>query len=50
LFFRLSRTRVQLILEDLGRLSETSHPFFQSFRVDKIGRVGASVEAKVLLP
>jgi hypothetical protein len=52
LFFRLSRTRVQLILEDLvGRLSETSHPFFQSFRVDKFGRVGASVEAtKVLLP
>ena len=35
LFFRLSRTRVQMILEDLGRLSETSHPFFQSFRVDK---------------
>jgi hypothetical protein len=51
LFFRLSRTRVQLILEaDLGRLSATSHPFFQSFRVDKFGRVGASVEAKVLLP
>ena len=39
-----------MILEDLGRLSETSHPFFQSFRVDKFGRVGASVEAKVLLP
>ena len=36
LFFRLSRTRVQMILEDLGRLSETSHPFFQSFRVDKL--------------
>jgi hypothetical protein len=51
LFFRLSRKRVQLILEDLGRLSETSHPFYQSFRVDKFGRVGASVEAKkVLLP
>jgi hypothetical protein len=42
-FVRLSRTRVQMILEDLGRLSETSHPFFQSFRVDKFGRVGASV-------
>jgi hypothetical protein len=50
LYFRLSRTRVQLILEDLGRLSETSHPFFRSFRVDKFGRMGASVEAKVLLP
>jgi hypothetical protein len=38
LFFRLSQTRVQLmILEDLGRLSETSHPFFQCFRVDKFG-------------
>ncbi len=32
-------------------LSETCHPFFQSFRVDTFGRVGASVEeAKVLLP
>jgi hypothetical protein len=40
---------VQLILEDLGRLSETSHPFFQSFRVDKFGRISASVEAKVVL-
>jgi hypothetical protein len=50
LYFRLSQTRVQLILEDLGRLSETSHPFFQSFRVDMFGRMGASVEAKVLLP
>jgi hypothetical protein len=50
-YFRLSRTMVQLILEDLGRLSETSHPFFQSFRVDKFGRMGASsVEAKILLP
>jgi hypothetical protein len=50
LYFRLSRTRVQMILEDLGRLSETSHPFVQSFRVDTFGRMGASVEAKVLLP
>jgi hypothetical protein len=50
LYFRLSRTRVQMILEDLGRLSDTSHPFFQSFRVDMFGRMGASVEAKVLLP
>ncbi len=40
-----------ILLEYLGRLSETSHPFFQSFsRVDKFGRMGASVEAKVLLP
>jgi hypothetical protein len=49
-YLRLSRTRVQMILEDLGRLSQTSHPFFQSFRVDKFGRMGASVKAKVLLP
>ncbi len=40
---------MQLILEDLERLSETSD---QSFRVDKFGRVvGASVEVvKVLIP
>jgi hypothetical protein len=45
--FRLSRSRVELILQDLGASGE---PFFQTFRRDKFGRVGPSLEAKVLLP
>ncbi len=50
--FRLSRTRVQMILEDLGRWSETN-PFYKTFQMqmDMFGRIGASIEAKnVLLP
>jgi hypothetical protein len=49
MFFRLSRTRVQMILEDLGRWSDTN-PFYKTFRMDMFGRIGASLEAKVLLP
>jgi hypothetical protein len=45
--FRLSRSRVERIIQDLG---QSGDPFFQSFRRDKFGRVGASLEAKVLLP
>jgi hypothetical protein len=47
MFFRLSRPRVQVIIEALGN---SDNPHFQSFRKDKFGRVGASMEAKVLLP
>jgi hypothetical protein len=46
-FFRLSRPRVQMIIEALGN-SGDKH--FTTFRRDKFGRVGASLEAKVLLP
>jgi hypothetical protein len=48
-YFRLSRARVQILLDDFGRFSETN-PFYNTFRVDKFGRVGASLEAKILLP
>jgi hypothetical protein len=48
-YFRLSRTRVQMILEDFGRYGDIN-PFYKTFRVDMFGRVGASLEAKVLLP
>jgi hypothetical protein len=47
--FGLSRARVQILLDDFGRFSETN-PFYNTFRVDKFGRVGASLEAKILLP
>jgi hypothetical protein len=46
--FRLSRSRVELIIQDLG---QSGDPFFQTFRRDKFGRVlGPSLEPKVLLP
>ena len=47
MYFRLSRPRVQVILEKLGNSDD---PFYKSFRRDKYGRVGPSLEAKVLLP
>jgi hypothetical protein len=46
-FFRLSRSRVERMLQDFGNSGD---PFYRSFRVDMCGRVGASLEAKVLLP
>jgi hypothetical protein len=45
--FRLSRSRVESIIHDLGASGD---PFFETFRRDKFGRVGPSLEAKVLLP
>ena len=36
LFFRLSRARVEILLNDFGRYSER-YPFYKSFRVDKVG-------------
>jgi hypothetical protein len=45
--FRLSRSRVESIIQDLGASGDT---FFETFRSDKFGRVGPSLEAKVLLP
>ena len=47
--FRLSRARVQLFLEDFGRYSETN-PFYRTFRTDSFGKVGSSLEVKILLP
>jgi hypothetical protein len=46
-YFRLSRPRVERMLQDFGRCGD---PFYKSFRVDMCGRVGPSLEAKVLLP
>ena len=46
-FFRLSRSRVERLLQDFGNRGGR---FYQSFRVDMCGREGASLEAKVLLP
>ena len=48
-FFRLSRARVEQLFNDFGAYSEVD-PFYQSFRVDKFGRVGSSMEVKILLP
>jgi hypothetical protein len=48
-YFRLSWARVQILLDDFGRFSETN-PFYNTFRVGRFGRVGASLEAKILLP
>ena len=45
LFFRLSRPRVQKLMDDLANSGD---PFYQSFRVDMVGRVGACMEVKVL--
>ncbi len=48
-FFRMSRSRVGRMLNDFGR--SAGNPVYQSFlRVDMCGRVGASLEAKILLP
>ena len=47
LFFRLSRPRVQFILEAFGNSGD---PYYSGFRKCKFGRVGPSLEAKVLLP
>jgi hypothetical protein len=46
-FFRLSRPRVQFILEAIGNSGDK---FFTTFRKCKFGRKGPSLEAKVLLP
>jgi hypothetical protein len=46
MMFRLSRSRVQRIFEDV---MNANHPFY-SCRVDAIGQQGASLEAKILLP
>jgi hypothetical protein len=46
--FRLSRTRVQRIIEDVSRSGDP--PFYRTFRVDMFGRMGPSREAKILLP
>jgi hypothetical protein len=47
LLFRLSRPRVQVLLEAFGNCDD---PFYQSFRTNLFGLQGASLEAKVLLP
>ena len=45
--FRLSRTRVQRIFEDV---MNSHHPFYASCQSDAAGKKGASLEAKILLP
>ena len=47
LYYRLSRPRIQVILETLGNSGD---PYFDTYRQDRYGRVGPSLEAKVLLP
>jgi Plant transposon protein len=47
LFFRLSRPRVELIIQQLGN-NDVS--FYKTFRTNRFGLVGPSIEAKVLLP
>ena len=50
-FFRLSRTRVQKLMEDFGALAtRTTNSFYKSFRQNSFGHQGASLEVKVLLP
>jgi Plant transposon protein len=46
-FFRLSRPRVELLLQSLGN---SGIQFYQTFRVNRYGVTGPSLEAKVLLP
>jgi hypothetical protein len=46
MFFRLSRTRVQRIFEDVMR---AGLPFY-AYQVDATGRKGASLESKILFP
>ena len=48
-YFRLSRTRVQKLLEDFAKLG-SRNPFYQPFRRCTYGRIGASLEVKILLP
>jgi hypothetical protein len=47
LFFRLSRPRVELVLQRIGNSDD---PFYQSFRTNQYGLVGPLLEAKILLP
>ncbi len=47
LLFRLSQTRVQMILEDLGRWSDIN-PFYKSFQRDMFGRIAGA--SSLLLP
>jgi hypothetical protein len=47
LLFRLSRPRVELIIQAIAKCG---NKFFDSFRTNRFGRKGASLEAKVLLP
>jgi hypothetical protein len=47
LFFRLSRPRVELIIQQLGN---SDIGFYKSFRTNWFGLVGPSLEAKVLFP
>jgi Plant transposon protein len=47
MFFRLTRPRVELIIEQLGN---SNNVFYKTFRTNWFGLVGPSIEAKVLLP
>ena len=47
LFFRLTRPRVELIIQAFGNSGD---PFYTSFRTKQFGLIGPSLEAKILLP
>jgi hypothetical protein len=46
-FFRLGRSRVELILQSSGY---SDVPFYNTFHTNRFGLTGASLEAKVWLP
>jgi hypothetical protein len=47
MFYRLSRPRLEIIMQ---ALANSDNNFYKSFRKCKFGRTGASLEAKVLMP
>jgi Plant transposon protein len=46
LFFRMSRERIEVIIQSLGN---SGNSFYGTFRSDRHGKRGASIEAKVLI-
>jgi Plant transposon protein len=47
IFFRLTRPRIELLIQAFGN---TGDPFYQSFRCNRYGLIGPCLEAKILLP
>jgi Plant transposon protein len=46
LFFRMSRARIEVIIQRIGN---SGNPFYGTFRSDRHGKRGASIEAKILI-
>ena len=46
-FFRMSKSRFELIMQAFGNSGD---PFYNNTQVDAVGRLGASLEARLLLP